>query len=302
MWSSDNNFSFSASGGFGATTEAFTQKDIMSTQINTTQAKPADTKPKQTLFPITLKMAKLATEDEGSTVALFGMKVVSVLLVVQVISVEKGNASFEFQVTDTTSRMKISFYYDSDDEYLVNDLKSIQPMDYIRVVGSIRLKPEVHISAQHLTQVQDHGEVPCHLMEAVLFAANHCSEEKRAQLCKTTQMAVEGPTSAGTTSAGSLGAFSGENVGQPTVNAQSFQAEQKPAASPELNMFMIRKTVVEWLKKNNTEEGHNLKTIADGCKVSEAIMSTAIEECLDDGEIMMGASDELFMYADMDDM
>lgn len=288
-----DTFSFSASGGFGNSTEAFTQKEIETTLINTTQAKPADTKPKQTLFPITLKMAKLATEEEGSIVSLFGIKVVNVLLVVQVISVEKGNASFEFQVTDTTSKMKISFYYDADDDYLVNDLKSIKPMDYVRVVGSIRLKPDVHISAQHLSPVQDHGEVPCHLMESVLFAANHCSEEKRAQLRNANQMAVEGPTSA---------RFSGENVGQSTVNVQPFQAEQKPAATPQMTMEMVRKMLVEWLKKNTTEDGHSAKTIADGCKVNVEMMRSAIEESLDDGEVMMGASDELFMHAEMDDM
>lgn len=236
------------------------------------QQKPQ--RPKQMLLPVTLKMVTSLDTEAGADVTIHGKPALSCLSVCQIIRSERKNASFEFMATDTTATCKILYYYDADDAELVASLESIKPMEYIRVIGQVRISPEPLISAITISKVTEHDEVPFHLIEAVTVAMKLANPEKAAGL--TMEVPSENMFN--------NNMMTPEPVSKPTTNIG--------ASKIELPTTTMVEKIKKWLGDNAREGGYTFAQIADGCKVSLNEVGSHIEELLDGGELQTTNDDD----------
>lgn len=269
--------------------------DSMMTQ--TQGEKKKESRPKQTLFPITLKMALNASNDDNE-VQIHGKPLVSALMVCQVLSAEKKNASFEFRVTDTTATLKASYYYSAEDEDLVAELEAIQPKHYVRIVGNIRLQPEPQISAHQMMRIKDHDEIPYHLIDSILFALKNQDPEAAANLKENpVNMKQEVMTNQENNMA---------HMNTPTpqvktpmeatpVKPMNVKMEMEPAKPPQMH---LRTKMLKFLQENRKEDGHAIGEISSGISEDAAVLRKIIDEALDDGDICVTIDDDHFAILD----
>jgi len=123
-------------------------------------------------FPVTMKMIETAPLDpeQSDKLQIHGKSVSQVLMVVQLVNIDKKAIQYEITATDSTATMEMKLFYTQGD-HAETIFDACKPGSWVRIIGvPRRLNGVTTVSVNLVSQVQDPFEVPFHLIESVNVA------------------------------------------------------------------------------------------------------------------------------------
>lgn len=265
------NFSQTLSFGFGSSPEVSPQKKTRQEE-------------KQACLPVTIKTVLEAAGSASDEVRIHGEEVSMIMLVGVAESVVAQVTSVEFVLNDSSERLKIR-------QYLSTESHPIRSGQYVTVVGQIRMKPELHLSAQFAYSVDSPDQVSYHMIESA-HAMLKLTRGKTDPMTPASKRPVATPQLS-------------ENSRDMAVDTP--QKESKPAISSSLNNSVgggsklsgdaLRSALISFLKQQGSSHPEGME-FADIARQMEPCAGVEIRKCLGDlvgeGEVYNTIDDDHF--------
>lgn len=116
----------------------------------------------QVCVPVTARILEsLPARDVSEEIRIHGKEVDMIILVGVVESLRSGNACLEFVLNDGTGKVNVKHYM-TESHHIVNGLLEGQ---YAHVVGSLRVNPVMHVSAQFFSPITSADAISYHMIE-----------------------------------------------------------------------------------------------------------------------------------------
>lgn len=115
---------------------------------------------KLTCLPVTIRSIENALHQSGGgDLKFYGQEMGMLILVAQVETLVKQNASCEMMLNDSTGRIKARYYTDAE------SLDALVPGKYVNIFGNVRTAPATHFAITGLQIVQHADEISFHMIE-----------------------------------------------------------------------------------------------------------------------------------------
>jgi len=232
-----------------------------------------------TCLPVTVRSVQAAVSksaDAGGDVLFYGVEPGMLVLVGFVESLVRQGSSLELLLNDSTGRMKVKHFTQSDEG---DSLEGIAPGRYVTMYGQVRTAPAVHFAATGLRLVQSADEVSYHMIESA-HAALKLEKEKSAD------PPTPGPKAAYVASAS-----------QPMALSPPKALPADPVPNGPLSAEGLRDAVVAFFTKENAgrPEGMTLATLFQQFpSSSSAEVRKLVDALVSDGEVYTTIDDDHF--------
>jgi len=231
---------------------------------------------------------------DAKEVLIHGCEPAFIVLVGVVEKMVRQSASVEFELNDTTGRIKARKYFTEQ----WPELDDIVPGRFVSIVGSIRLLPELHVSAQCLRLVTSPDEISYHMIESA-----HAAVKLRKNDPEPQTPAPKRPIATPQTSS----VIATLNHGSHEA-AHSPEKDVRPCALPETSLSQV----VQSSAPKSAFSGHDLSEAvmsflrnsqggAAGESMASLLAHLAPTSAKDVRDCLAKLNDEGFIYSTIDD-
>lgn len=260
-------------------------------------AKRVKQEEKQNVVPVTVRIlddAAAARTDESAELLIHGSEAGLVHLIGVAEAVVQQAAMLEFQLNDSSSRIKVRHY--GSGAGMGEGLAGVTSGRYVSIIGNLRTSPTLHVSAMSLRAVTSADEVSYHMIEVALatLKLRTPSVAGMSGLGLSAGVALTDPsTPAKRMEKGSL--ISPMKVDAPEQISEPATMQPAPAASTDLRSSIL--TLLKQEQDKSGEVGLALSSVVGKlahCKAPADKIKQSLEGLVDEGEIITTIDDEHF--------
>lgn len=263
--------------------ETFSQTLAMGFGSQASPQKAARTEEKCTCLPVTTKiLTDAVTQMQGDELRIHGQELYMVLLVGTVESLVKQAASVEFVLNDSAGCVKVRQYFT--DAAASASADKLVVGQRLSVVGSVRVAPELHVSAQFVNCMESDQDIRHHMVESI-HAALKLRNTNESEVA--TPQKVVRPTPALVSATPAFAAAPASPV-KPSVDAVMSSAGTGEQTLRGAVLAMLHKVV-------ENAEGLSVSAIAQGlAPAKEEAVRSCLEALVDAGEAFNTIDDHHF--------